>query len=69
MTLWCPPNKLEWYKAKNLSTQFFGMTRTAASLSGVVFSLHKEFSSKYLSANAPGFLIATFEDGFILGQI
>ena len=66
ITLWCPANKLEWYKAIILSTHVSGIAYTAVSLSGVVDILNNNESNMYFSANVSTFLIPTLELGNLL---
>ena len=60
MTLWCPANRLEWYRVIILSAQFSGTAKTTNSLSGVILN-NSESNSIYLSANVSTFLIAALE--------
>ena len=62
MTLWCPANKLEWYKVIILSVHTSGTARTAVSFSGVILN-NSESNKMYHSANVSTFLIVSLEVG------
>ena len=64
MTLWCPANKLEWYRVIILSSQFSGTANTAVSLLGVGVIWNNNDSNKmYCSTNVSTILIAALELG------
>ena len=62
MTLWCPANKLEWYKVIIILVHVSGTARTAVTFPGVILN-NSESNRMYLSVNVSTFLIAALEVG------
>ena len=62
MTLWCPANKLEWYRVIILSVHTSATASTAASFLGIILN-NSQSNKMYCSANVSTLLIADLELG------